>query len=44
MLSHEAKPEWQSSSVIASFNPYMPKEIDLVVDFGGGAGEFAEYC
>lgn len=28
----------------AWFIPYMPKDIDLVVDFGGGTGEFAEYC
>ena len=28
----------------AWFIPYMSKDIDLIVDFGGGAGEFAEYC
>ncbi len=28
----------------AWFLKYMPKGINMIVDFGGGAGEFAEYC
>ena len=26
------------------FIPYIPLEIDTIVDFGGGEGEFADYC
>lgn len=28
----------------AWFLKYMPKDVTMIVDFGGGAGEFAEYC
>ena len=28
----------------AWFLKYLPKGVNMIVDFGGGAGEFAEYC
>ena len=28
----------------AWFLKYIPKGVDMIVDFGGGTGEFAEYC
>ncbi len=28
----------------AWFLKYLPKDVTMIVDFGGGAGEFVEYC
>jgi len=28
----------------AWFLKYLPKDVSMIVDFGGGAGEFAEFC
>ena len=28
----------------AWFLKYIPKDVNTIVDFGGGTGEFAQYC